>query len=105
MVIEDKEYVDSYMNGKPWKAGKFSLSLRVSLWAEHLGLRMGEVSTLYFSHFHCAFFILIKCCIVHVFTGTIIFNVFVYPMVCRSVKSVILWPMPPIKISGWQLLR
>lgn len=32
------------MGGKPWKAGKFSLSLRLSLWSEHLGIRGGEVS-------------------------------------------------------------
>lgn len=43
VLIEDKELVDSYMGGKPWKAGKFSLSLRLSLWSEHLGLRAGEV--------------------------------------------------------------
>lgn len=44
VLIEDKEYVDSLMNGKPWKAGKFSYSLRCSLWSEHLGLHAGEVS-------------------------------------------------------------
>jgi phospholipase D1/2 len=44
VVIEDKEVVSSKMNGKPWEAGKFSLSLRLSLWAEHLGLHRGEVS-------------------------------------------------------------
>lgn len=43
MVIEDKEYVKSSMNGKPWKAGKLSYSLRCSLWSEHLGLNAGEV--------------------------------------------------------------
>lgn len=43
MLIEDKEFVSSFMNGKPWPAGKFALSLRLSLWSEHLGLRMGEV--------------------------------------------------------------
>ena len=32
VLIEDKEYVDSLMNGKPWKAGKFSYRLRCSLW-------------------------------------------------------------------------
>lgn len=32
------------MDGKPWKAGKFAFSLRVSLWAEHLGLNTEEVS-------------------------------------------------------------
>lgn len=44
VLIEDKEYVDSYMGGKPWKAGKFASSLRLSLWSEHLGLRTGEIS-------------------------------------------------------------
>ncbi|XP_073104639.1 phospholipase D zeta 1 isoform X2 [Elaeis guineensis] len=44
VLIEDKEFVDSYMNGKPWKAGKFSHSLRLSLWSEHLGLHGGEIS-------------------------------------------------------------
>ena len=43
VLVEDKELVDSYMGGKPWKAGKFSSSLRLSLWSEHLGLRVGEV--------------------------------------------------------------
>jgi len=32
------------MGGKPWKAGKFALSLRLSLWSEHLGLHAKEVS-------------------------------------------------------------
>ncbi|QCE07301.1 phospholipase D [Vigna unguiculata] len=44
VLIEDKEYVESLMNGKPWKAGKFSYSLRCSLWSEHLGLHTGEIS-------------------------------------------------------------
>nr|CAB3465500.1 unnamed protein product [Digitaria exilis] len=44
VVIEDKEVVNSKMDGRPWEAGKFSLSLRLSLWAEHLGLHPGEVS-------------------------------------------------------------
>nr|GMD05809.1 phospholipase D zeta 1-like isoform X1 [Ipomoea batatas] len=43
VVVEDKCFIDSSMNGKPWKAGKFCYSLRVSLWAEHLGLRSGEI--------------------------------------------------------------
>ncbi|KAJ7955153.1 Phospholipase [Quillaja saponaria] len=38
VIIEDKELISSYMGGKQWKAGKFSLSLRLSLWSEHLGL-------------------------------------------------------------------
>ncbi|CAK9145612.1 unnamed protein product [Ilex paraguariensis] len=44
VLIEDKEFVNSSMGGKPWKAGKFALSLRQSLWSEHLGLRGGEIS-------------------------------------------------------------
>ncbi|XP_060197605.1 phospholipase D zeta 1 isoform X1 [Lycium barbarum] len=43
VLIEDKEFVDSFMGGKPRKAGKFALSLRLSLWSEHLGLRTAEV--------------------------------------------------------------
>ncbi|KAM3378038.1 phospholipase D zeta 1 isoform X3 [Capsicum galapagoense] len=43
VVIEDKDFIDSTMDGKPWKAGKFAYSLRVSLWAEHLGLRAEEI--------------------------------------------------------------
>lgn len=43
VLIEDKEFVDSFMGGKPRKAGKFALTLRLSLWSEHLGLRSGEV--------------------------------------------------------------
>ncbi|CAH9073877.1 unnamed protein product [Cuscuta epithymum] len=43
VVIEDKYFIDSSMDGKPWKAGKFAFSLRVSLWAEHLGLHSGEI--------------------------------------------------------------
>ncbi|XLR51880.1 hypothetical protein HN51_002614 [Arachis hypogaea] len=44
VVIEDRELIDSYMDGKPWKAGKFSLTLRLSLWSEHLGLGAGEAN-------------------------------------------------------------
>lgn len=44
VVIEDKEFLESSMNGEPWKAGKFSHSLRCFLWAEHLGLHAGEIS-------------------------------------------------------------
>ncbi|BBH06514.1 phospholipase D P1 [Prunus dulcis] len=42
VVIEDKEFLESSMNGLPWKAGKFAYSLRCSLWSEHLGLHAGE---------------------------------------------------------------
>ncbi|GAV64170.1 PLDc domain-containing protein/PLDc_2 domain-containing protein [Cephalotus follicularis] len=44
VLIEDRDLVDSRMGGKPWKAGKFALSLRLSLWSEHLGLRAGEIN-------------------------------------------------------------
>ncbi|XP_052207226.1 phospholipase D zeta 1 isoform X2 [Diospyros lotus] len=44
VLIEDKEFVDSSMGGKPWRAGKFAVSLRRSLWSEHLGLNAGEIS-------------------------------------------------------------
>ncbi|KAJ7973311.1 Phospholipase [Quillaja saponaria] len=44
MLIEDNEFLESYMDGEPWNAGKFSYSLRCSLWSEHLGLHAGEVS-------------------------------------------------------------
>lgn len=44
VVIEDKEFVDSWMGGKTWRAGKFASSLRLTLWSEHLGLRAGEVN-------------------------------------------------------------
>ncbi|KAL9256264.1 Phospholipase D zeta 1-like protein [Drosera capensis] len=47
VLIEDKEIVASRMGGKPWKAGKFALGLRLSMWSEHLGLRGGEVSQIY----------------------------------------------------------
>ncbi|RAL54277.1 hypothetical protein DM860_001405 [Cuscuta australis] len=43
VIIEDEEFVDSYMGGKPRKAGRFASSLRLSLWSEHLGLQPGEV--------------------------------------------------------------
>ncbi|XP_058212536.1 phospholipase D zeta 1 isoform X1 [Rhododendron vialii] len=44
VLIEDTEFVDSWMGGKPWKAGKFASSLRLALWSEHLGLSAGEIS-------------------------------------------------------------
>ncbi|KAG8636559.1 phospholipase D zeta 1 isoform X2 [Manihot esculenta] len=44
VLIEDKEFVESSMGGKPWKAGKFSSSLRLSLWSEHLGLHAKEMN-------------------------------------------------------------
>ncbi|XP_068333379.1 phospholipase D zeta 1-like isoform X1 [Pyrus communis] len=44
LLIEDREMINSFMGGKPWKAGKFSLSLRMSLWSEHLGIRATEMN-------------------------------------------------------------
>ncbi|KAK6146193.1 hypothetical protein DH2020_020062 [Rehmannia glutinosa] len=44
VLIEDKEFVDSWIGGRPWKAGKFALSLRLSLWSEHIGLHAGEIN-------------------------------------------------------------
>ncbi|XP_028795874.1 phospholipase D zeta 1 [Neltuma alba] len=44
VIIEDKELIDSFMGGKSRKAGKFSLTLRLSLWSEHLGLQAGEIN-------------------------------------------------------------
>ncbi|CAL9125364.1 unnamed protein product [Musa textilis] len=47
VLIEDKEFVESLMDGKPWKAGKFSHCLRLLLWLEHLGLRAEQVCKLW----------------------------------------------------------
>ncbi|PIN08407.1 Phospholipase D1 [Handroanthus impetiginosus] len=44
ILIEDTGFTDSQMGGMYWKAGKFALSLRLSLWSEHLGLHAGEVN-------------------------------------------------------------
>eukprot|EP00252_Welwitschia_mirabilis_P011329 TRINITY_DN25484_c0_g1_i1.p1 TRINITY_DN25484_c0_g1~~TRINITY_DN25484_c0_g1_i1.p1 ORF type:complete len:1094 (+),score=199.07 TRINITY_DN25484_c0_g1_i1:223-3504(+) len=43
ILLEDKEHINSFMNHQPWKAGRFSHSLRLSLWLEHLGLHLSEV--------------------------------------------------------------
>eukprot|EP01113_Clastostelium_recurvatum_P048964 TRINITY_DN8_c1_g1_i6.p1 TRINITY_DN8_c1_g1~~TRINITY_DN8_c1_g1_i6.p1 ORF type:complete len:1235 (+),score=360.26 TRINITY_DN8_c1_g1_i6:102-3806(+) len=37
-VIRDTEFVDSTMNGQPYKAGVFAHTLRMKLWKVHLGL-------------------------------------------------------------------
>ncbi|KAI7733481.1 hypothetical protein M8C21_033721 [Ambrosia artemisiifolia] len=44
VLIEDREFTESTMNGESWSAGKFTNSLRLSLWSEHLGLRGDEIS-------------------------------------------------------------
>jgi len=46
VVLEDNQFIRSRMNGKVWNAGRFAHSLRVSLWAEHLGLRANEVNAI-----------------------------------------------------------
>jgi len=43
VVLEDLEQMESRMDGKPWSVGPFAHSLRVSLWAEHLGLQHSEL--------------------------------------------------------------
>jgi phospholipase D1/2 len=39
LAIEDTEFVPSTMNGQPYQAGKFALSLRKQLMSEHLCLQ------------------------------------------------------------------
>ncbi|KAI5065331.1 hypothetical protein GOP47_0020026 [Adiantum capillus-veneris] len=46
VVLEDKEFIDSYMDSRPWKAGRLAHWLRMSLWAEHLGLAESEMNVL-----------------------------------------------------------
>ena len=46
VVLEDQEFVNSTMNGNPWLAGRFAHSLRLSLWAEHLGIDASAVDTI-----------------------------------------------------------
>ncbi|CAG7818835.1 unnamed protein product [Allacma fusca] len=38
VIYQDEEYIQSFMDGKEYKAGKFAHSLRVNLFREHLGL-------------------------------------------------------------------
>lgn len=38
VVIEDRDMVDSYMNGRPYQASRFAASLRRQLFRKHLGL-------------------------------------------------------------------
>ncbi|XP_024392691.1 phospholipase D zeta 1 [Physcomitrium patens] len=46
VVLEDQEFVNSKMNGKPWRAGRFVHSLRLSLWSEHLGVDFSNIETI-----------------------------------------------------------
>lgn len=36
--MEDQDFIDSMMDGKPFKAGRVAATLRRQLWREHLGL-------------------------------------------------------------------
>lgn len=38
IVIEDTNSIDSYMDGRPWRAAKFAATLRRQLFRKHLGL-------------------------------------------------------------------
>ncbi|KAL8768775.1 MAG: hypothetical protein Q9209_005063 [Squamulea sp. 1 TL-2023] len=38
IIVEDPTPVDSYMNGRPWRATKFAATLRRQLFRKHLGL-------------------------------------------------------------------
>ena len=40
VLIEDEEFIETSMNGEPWKAGNFSYTLQCSLWSEHLTLKL-----------------------------------------------------------------
>ncbi|KAJ0719572.1 putative phospholipase D [Helianthus annuus] len=44
VLIEDREFTESTMNGESWSTGKFTNSLRLCLWSEHLGLHGEEIS-------------------------------------------------------------
>ncbi|KAL4784056.1 hypothetical protein BJX76DRAFT_328174 [Aspergillus varians] len=38
IVVEDEDFIDSTMDGKPYKAARLAATLRRQLWREHLGL-------------------------------------------------------------------
>lgn len=38
IVVEDQDFIDSKMDGKPYQAGRLAATLRRQLWREHLGL-------------------------------------------------------------------
>ncbi|CEG80021.1 Putative Phospholipase D [Rhizopus microsporus] len=48
--IEDTEYVDSMLNGGPFKAGKFAHSLRMRLMCEHVGLDVDQMDRDKYAH-------------------------------------------------------
>ncbi|KAK3817024.1 MAG: hypothetical protein J3R72DRAFT_407278 [Linnemannia gamsii] len=41
-VVRDKDYIDSTMNGVPYKVSRFAHTLRMNLMTEHLGLSSGH---------------------------------------------------------------
>ncbi|KAI8981744.1 hypothetical protein BDF20DRAFT_911999 [Mycotypha africana] len=48
-IIEDSEMIESRMNGQPYKAAKYALTLRMQLFKEHLGLLKNDRNSI---HFH-----------------------------------------------------
>jgi phospholipase D1/2 len=44
VLIDDEDLVASHLNGKPVWVGRFPQRLRLSLWAEHLGLSLQDES-------------------------------------------------------------
>lgn len=38
IVVEDQDFIDSEMDGRPYQAGRLAATLRRQLWREHLGL-------------------------------------------------------------------
>lgn len=102
VVLEDKEFVDSYMDCRPWQAGKFAHSLRMSLWAEHLGLAQSEVLI-----FVCFFIVLVFWkvpCVQQVLTHSNIHLIFVPCKFVRgNAKLMNEWPLHgPCIVLSWQ---
>ncbi|KAI4271941.1 MAG: hypothetical protein LQ337_005643 [Flavoplaca oasis] len=42
IIVEDPTPIDSYMNGRPWRATKFAATLRRQLFRKHLGLLQAQ---------------------------------------------------------------
>ncbi|KAF2005570.1 phospholipase D/nuclease, partial [Amniculicola lignicola CBS 123094] len=43
IIVQDKNTVESYMDGRPWRAAKFAASLRRQIFRKHLGLLKPQV--------------------------------------------------------------
>ena len=43
IIVHDPTPVDSYMNGRPWKASRFAASLRRQIFRKHLGLLKHQI--------------------------------------------------------------